>query len=75
MAAGKKRFRVFLQTNYLRTIVVFHTAGSYNINVHFYFWKFGGNIYRWSTKAIVLYGRYHCMELLCRMPYKNIHCL
>ena len=72
MVIGEARFRIVLQADDFRTIVVLYSALVYDDYLHVYLWELGRTQYRRTSTALVLHGGDYRLELLCRLLDQDI---
>ena len=72
MVIGEARFRIVLQANDFRTLVVLHSALVYDNHLYVYLWELGRTQYRRTSTALVLHGGDYRLELLCGLLDQDI---
>ena len=73
MVIGEARFRIVLQADDFRTLVVLHSALVYDDYLYVYLWELGRTQYRRTSAALVLHGGDYRMELLCGLLDQDIY--
>lgn len=72
MVTREARFRIVLQANDFRTLVVLHSALVYDDYLYVYLRELSRTQYRRTSTALVLHGGDYRLELLCRLLDQDI---
>src|SRR5436190_3648111 len=68
----KTRFRIAVQADDPRPVVVHYSAAADDAYIHRYFRKYCPNFDGWAPKGTLLFVWYHCLELLLGLPAENV---